>query len=256
MARITASPGSLKVRTLAAKALMNKLIAIVEDEPDILELVSLGLRQAGFRAESHADASSFFRFLDKKRPDLVVLDLMLPDMDGLEVCRILKKSDRTSDIPIIMLTARTEETDKVLGLELGADDYVTKPFSPKELVARVKAVLRRGEIPAGLKEIRFGDHLLLNADRHEVLVDGRPASLTLAEFKILWLLVSQVGRVFTREQILDHLWGREKSVVDRTVDVHIRHLRNKLGKYGKLIANIRGVGYKLDESGRKEKPPE
>jgi two-component system phosphate regulon response regulator PhoB/two-component system alkaline phosphatase synthesis response regulator PhoP len=226
---------------------MNKLIAIVEDEPDILELVSLSLQQGGFRAESYADASSFFRSLDKKRPDLVILDLMLPDADGLDVCKSLRMNERTSAIPIVMLTAKAEETDKVLGLELGADDYITKPFSPKELLARVKAVLRRTEAPPESKEVRVGRHLGLNADRHEVLLDGRPVALTLAEFKILWLLASKAGRVFTREQILDHLWGGEKAVVDRTVDVHIRNLRDKLGEYGTLIVNIRGLGYKIEE---------
>jgi DNA-binding response OmpR family regulator len=226
---------------------MNKLIAIVEDEPDILELVRLSLLQAGFRAEGYADASSFFRSLDRKKPDLIVLDLMLPDADGLDVCKNLRMNERTSAIPIVMLTAKAEETDKVLGLELGADDYITKPFSPKELIARVKAVLRRSEAPPESKEVRVGRHLRLNADRHEVLVDGRPVALTVAEFKILWLLASQSGRVFTREQILDHLWGGEKAVVDRTVDVHIRHLRDKLRENGSLIVNVRGLGYKLEE---------
>jgi DNA-binding response OmpR family regulator len=226
---------------------MNKLIAIVEDEPDILELVRLSLLQAGFRAEGYADASSFFRSLDRKKPDLIVLDLMLPDADGLDVCKNLRMNERTSAIPIVMLTAKAEETDKVLGLELGADDYITKPFSPKELIARVKAVLRRSEAPPESKEVRVGRHLRLNADRHEVLVDGRPLALTVAEFKILWLLASQSGRVFTREQILDHLWGGEKAVVDRTVDVHIRHLRDKLRENGSLIVNVRGLGYKLEE---------
>jgi DNA-binding response OmpR family regulator len=229
------------------KVPLSKLIAVIEDESDILELVSLNLRQAGFRTEGYADASSFFRSLDKKRPDLVILDLMLPDADGLDVCKSLRMNERTSAIPIVMLTAKAEETDKVLGLELGADDYITKPFSPKELIARVKAVLRRGEVLLASKEVRVGRHLELNADRHEVLVDGRPVALTLAEFKILWLLASKTGRVFTREQILDHLWGGEKAVVDRTVDVHIRHLRDKLGEYGSLIVNIRGLGYKLEE---------
>jgi DNA-binding response OmpR family regulator len=229
------------------KVPLSKLIAIIEDESDILELVSLNLRQAGFRTEGYADASSFLKSLDKKRPDLVILDLMLPDMDGLEVCKNLKKNEGTSTIPIIMLTAKAEETDKVLGLELGADDYITKPFSPKELIARVKAVLRRSEAPPESKEVRVGRHLELNTDKHEVLVDGRPVALTLAEFKILWLLASKTGRVFTREQILDHLWGGEKAVVDRTVDVHIRHLRDKLGESGTLIVNIRGLGYKLEE---------
>ncbi|MGB9006845.1 MAG: response regulator, partial [Candidatus Aminicenantales bacterium] len=136
------------------KVPLSKLIAVIEDESDILELVSLNLRQAGFRTEGYADALSFLKSLDKKRPDLVILDLMLPDADGLDVCKSLRMNERTSAIPIVMLTAKAEETDKVLGLELGADDYITKPFSPKELIARVKAVLRRGEVPLASKEVR------------------------------------------------------------------------------------------------------
>ncbi len=228
------------------KGCPGKTIAIVEDESDIRDLVSLALRQAGFRAEPYSQAAGFFKALDRKKPDLVLLDLMLPDMDGLEICKRLKKDDKTAAIPIIMLTARSEETDRVLGLELGADDYVTKPFSPKELVARIKAVLRRAEPGGRPKEIRVGGHLVLDADRHEVQVDGQAVDLTPTEYNILWLLASQTGRAFTREQILDHLWGGEKSVVDRTVDVHIQRLREKLGTYGSWVKNIRGLGYKLD----------
>ncbi len=226
---------------------MNELIAVVEDEPDIRELVSLHLKKAGFRVEAFDRAEPLFRLLDKKRPDLVLLDLMLPDMDGLDVLRRLKKKDDWASIPVVVLTAKGTETDKVLGLELGADDYQTKPFSPKELVARVRAVLRRPKGPSEGRRIEAAGRLVLDTLRHEVTVDGRRVELTSAEFKILSLLASQPGRVFSRNQILDALWGGEKIVVDRTIDVHIRNLREKLGSAADLIKNVRGAGYKVEE---------
>jgi DNA-binding response OmpR family regulator len=225
---------------------MSRLVAIVEDEPDIVELVSVHLRKAGYDVKGFLDAGSFFGFLDTQCPDLVILDLMLPDMDGLEICKHLKSSDTTSSIPIIMLTARGDETDRVLGLELGADDYVTKPFSPRELAARVKAVLRRRATAEAAGRTRVGNILTVDPDRFEVAVRGKRIQLTPTEFRILALLSSDVGRVFTRDQILDHLWGHEKAVIDRTVDVHIKHLRDKLGKAASLVKNVRGVGYKLE----------
>lgn len=225
---------------------MPQLVAVVDDEPDILELVRLNLTRAGFRVEGFPDAAAFWRFLQKERPDVVILDLMLPDADGLEVCRALRGDERWAGIPVIMLTAKVEETDKVLGLELGADDYVTKPFSVKELVARVHAVLRRPGRQDETKTIALGP-LVLDLEKHEVLLEGRPLQLTATEFRILQLLASRRGRVYTRDQILDFLWGHEKAVVDRTVDVHIRNLREKLGPAAGLIKNIRGVGYKVEE---------
>ncbi len=172
---------------------------------------------------------------------------MLPDMSGLDVCKALKRSDEWRAIPVIMATAKAEETDKILGLELGADDYVTKPFSLKELAARIKAVLRRAE-PAPLPSVlEIGAGLVLDAERFEVRRDGVPIDLTSTEFKILRLLASKKGRVFSREQILDELWGNDKIVLDRTVDVHIKNLRDKLGPASRLIKNIRGVGYKVEE---------
>ena len=226
---------------------MKELIAIVDDEPDILELVSLHLKRAGFRTDGFLNAENFLKFIKVEHPDLVILDLMLPDADGLEVCKELKKQAEYSSIPIIMLTAKGEETDKILGLELGADDYVTKPFSPKELVARVKAVLRRQQKREELPKIEIGDMLIILPEKHEVYVEGKRIELTSTEFRILQLLSSKKGWVFSRDQILDYLWGQEKAVVDRTVDVHIKHLREKLGKASPLIKNIRGVGYKLEE---------
>lgn len=226
---------------------MNKLIAIIDDEPDIVELVSLHLKKTGFKVEGFLDASSLFEFMKKEIPDLIILDLMLPDADGFEICKYLKKKDEFSAVPIIMLTAKGEETDKILGLELGADDYITKPFSPKELVARIKAVLRRHSPKEVAQFVEIGRILKIHPEKHEVYAGGKKVILTSTEFKILHLLASKKGWVFTRDQILDYLWGEEKAVVDRTVDVHIRHLRDKLGKAAGLIKNIRGVGYKLEE---------
>lgn len=226
---------------------MKELVAILDDEPDILDLVSLHLKKAGFRIEGFLDAESFFQFMDSKIPDLIVLDLMLPDADGFEICKYLKKKDEFTSIPIVMLTAKGEEMDKVLGLELGADDYVTKPFSPKELVARVKAVLRRKPQREDTKKIEIGDELSIIPEKYEVWAKGEKIDLTSTEFKILLLLASKKGWVFTRDKILDYLWGKEKAVVDRTVDVHIKHLREKLGKAARFIKNVRGVGYKLEE---------
>jgi len=226
---------------------MNELITIVDDEPDILELVSLHLKKSGFRVKGFPDAESFTAFLDTDTPNLIILDLMLPDIDGLEICKYLKRKDTFSSIPIIMLTAKDEETDKILGLELGADDYVTKPFSPKELVARVKAVLRRHTREEETKKIEIGDAIVIDLEKYEVTVKGKKIDLTSTEFRILQLLASRKGAVFTRDTILDYLWGEEKAVIDRTIDVHIRHLREKLGKAAHFIKNVRGIGYKLEE---------
>jgi DNA-binding response OmpR family regulator len=226
---------------------MAALVAVVDDEPDIVELVSLNLQRAGYEVLGFGDAKAFFKSMEKRLPDIVLLDLMLPDMDGLEICKSLRHEARWSSIPVIMLTARSTETDKVLGLELGADDYVTKPFSPRELVARVKAVLRRKSGEADTQQLKIGSLLVIDSDRYEVRVQGKKIELTPTEFRILRFLVSNRGRVFARDQILDHLWGHEKAVIDRTVDVHVRNLREKLGKAASLIKNVRGVGYKIEQ---------
>ena len=225
---------------------MNELVAVIEDEADLAALTAEHLRREGFRVETFGDAERFFRFLGRKRPDLVLLDLMLPDMGGLDVCRALKRSEDWRSIPIIMATARAEETDRVLGLELGADDYVVKPFSHKELAARVKAVLRRVHTPEAGGPIAVGEDLVLDPDRFEARWKGKVLELTSTEFRILHLLAAKKGRVLTREQILDELWGHEKIVLDRTVDVHIKNLRDKLGPAAPLVKNIRGVGYKVE----------
>ncbi len=225
----------------------SKLIAIVDDEPDILELLSLQLKKANFKVREFESGESFFSFLKKNDPDLVILDLMLPDSDGIEICKYLKNDDRYNQIPVIMLTAKGEESDKILGLEIGADDYITKPFSPRELVARVKAVLRREDKTVKSKKTRIGDILEIDQQKYEVYVESTRIDLTSSEFKILKLLSDKKGWVYRREQILDYLGGNDKGVLDRTVDVHIKNLREKLGKAGNFIKNIRGVGYKLED---------
>ena len=225
---------------------MAQVIAALDDEPDLLELLKVSLRKAGYRFEGFQQAEDLYRYLSREKPHLILLDLMLPGTDGLEVCRHIRRTEGLAGIPIIMLTARGDESDKVVGLELGADDYVTKPFSVKELVARIHAVLRR---PGGGETARrtvIGP-LVIDLDKFEVIAGGAKADLTATEFKILQLLASRPGWVFTRDQILDFLWGQEKAVIDRTVDVHIRNLREKLGEAGSLIKNIRSVGYKLEE---------
>jgi two-component system phosphate regulon response regulator PhoB/two-component system alkaline phosphatase synthesis response regulator PhoP len=224
------------------------VIAVVDDEPDILELIGLHLSRAGYAVKSFAAAKPLLHYVGKQLPDLLVLDLMLPDGDGLEICKSLKKDARTQALPILILTAKGEKADIVLGLEFGADDYLVKPFSPAELVARVKAILRRSLTPgAGAADlIRVGADLVIEPGRHAARVGERTVALTSTEFSILLILSRNPGWVFTREKILDALWGDEKDVIDRTVDVHIKHLREKLGAAGALIKNIRGVGYKIE----------
>lgn len=225
---------------------MNELIAIIDDEPDILQLVALQVRKSGFRAAEFPDAACFYRFLNDKRPDLVLLDLMLPDIDGIDVCKYIKGNPQTAAIPVIMLTARAEEFDKVLGLEIGADDYVTKPFSSRELVARIKAILRRSQTAETGNLLTITDGLTIDLEKYEVRADGQPINLTATEFNLLKIIAQKPGHVFSRTHLLDQLWGEDKIVVNRTIDVHIKNLREKLGAYGRLIRNLRGVGYKLE----------
>jgi len=230
------------------KTKVKKTVFVVEDEPDILALIAINLQKSGYDVEEYTEAGPMLKTLEKRTPDLIILDLMLPDHDGLDVCKTLKKSDLYSDIPIIMVTAKTEEFDVVLGLELGGDDYIPKPFSPRELVARAKAVLRRGKTTAGRtsKQISVGDMVTIDTSKYEVRVQGEKVQLTSTEFMILKMLSEKPGWVYSREKILDLLWGDEKDVFDRTVDVHIKNLRDKLGPAGPLIKNVRGVGYKIE----------
>ncbi len=226
-----------------------KLIAVVDDERDILELIEIHLEAAGYAVETFEDVLSFYQFLKKRIPDLVVLDLMLPGYDGLDVCKDLLGERRYKYIPLIMVTAKGTETDRVLGLELGADDYVTKPFAPRELVARVKSLLRRTQLAAVIEEkdvLNIEGELVIDLKRYEVSRKGKKLDLTITEFKIITMFAQRPGIVFSRDEVLNHLWGDDKAVLDRTIDVHIRNLREKLGASGKFVKNVRGVGYKLD----------
>jgi len=225
----------------------DSVIALIEDESDIQDLVTLHLQKHNFKVRAFFDLSSFYRYLNTELPDLIILDLMLPDADGMEVCKFLKNNENYKHIPIIILTARSDEMEKVLGLELGADDYVTKPFSPRELVARVKAVLRRERKEETPNVIIFGNILKVDLQRFEVFVENQKVELTPSEFKILTLLLKRKGWVFSRDSILEELGSSEKGVLDRTVDVHIKNLREKLGPAGSFIKNVRGVGYKITE---------
>jgi two-component system phosphate regulon response regulator PhoB/two-component system alkaline phosphatase synthesis response regulator PhoP len=223
-------------------------IAVVDDEPDILELVAINLGKAGFVTSKYEEAQPLLDSMKRELPDLIILDLMLPDADGFEVCKKLRANSQYKNIPIIMLTAKGDEMDRILGLEFGADDYVVKPFSPRELVARVKAVLRRGKYnTSDTTLIEIGNTLSIDTQKYEVKVQNEAVNLTSTEFKLLFLLAKHIGWVYTRNQILNYLWGNDKIVLDRTIDVHIRNLRDKLGVAGEMIKNVRGVGYKLEQ---------
>jgi phosphate regulon transcriptional regulator PhoB len=222
-------------------------ILVVDDEKDLIELVRYNLELEGFKVFSALDGESGLTMAIKLMPDLVLIDLMLPGIDGLEVCNRLKGSERTARIPIIMLTAKSAESDRVVGLELGADDYVTKPFSPRELAARVKAVLRRSAPSSPAVELLKRGGLTIDLARHEVTCEDKPVSLTATEFKLLQFLVSHPGRVFSRGEIIESVLGKDLLVLDRTVDVHVMSLRRKLGKCGDSIETIRGFGYRFCE---------
>lgn len=226
-----------------------KLITIVDDEEDIVELVSHHLKREGFKVKEFHNGRDFLSYIESVQPDLAVLDIMLPGIDGLEICRILKNKNSTSSIPIIMLTAKASEADVVVGLELGADDYIVKPFSPRELVARVKTVLRRTGVSEDEGNIIKIGPVVVNTEKYEVSVDNNKLTLTTTEFKILEVLAEGKGRVFTRDQLLKkkRLWGDDKLVYDRTIDVHIKNLREKLGIAGGMIKTVRSIGYKLEE---------
>jgi two-component system alkaline phosphatase synthesis response regulator PhoP len=230
-------------------ATQKETIFVVEDEEDILELIRYNLAKEGYTVLGAASGEEAIRLVSRDIPDLIVLDLMLPGLDGLDVCKEIKNNPATSRIPIVMLTAKGEESDIVLGLELGADDYITKPFSPKILLARIKAVLRRIKVAESIKSkaaIHFSG-LTINPNRHQVKVDGEPIELTATEFRILHFLARKPGWVFTRAQIVDAVRGEDYPVTDRTIDVHIVSLRRKLGDRGNVISTVRGVGYRFRE---------
>ena len=222
-------------------------VLVVEDEPDIRALIVHHLTRDGFRCRTAADGLEALAQLRASAPDLVVLDLMLPGMDGLEVCRRLRGDPATAALPIIMLTAKADEVDRVVGLELGADDYLAKPFSTKELVARVRAVLRRSRPGQTARALSVGG-VSLDPARHAVTVGGRPVELTPKEFDLLHALLAAAGRVLSREFLLNRVWGyaRADEIESRTVDVHIRRLRAKLGAEERRIATIKGVGYRFE----------
>jgi two-component system phosphate regulon response regulator PhoB len=224
-------------------------ILVADDEEDILELVGYNLQRDGYRAECVQTGEAALASARANVPDLIVLDLMLPGVDGLTVCKLLKNDARTAGIPIVMLTAKGEEADIVAGLELGADDYVTKPFSPRVLLARIRAVLRRRtvEAPDDSATVRVGD-LVIHPGRREVLAGGRPVDLTHTEFRILHLLARRPGWVFTRYKIVDGVQGSDAIVTDRSVDVHIVSLRRKLGSLGSYVETVRGVGYRMKDT--------
>jgi two-component system phosphate regulon response regulator PhoB len=219
----------------------------VDDEPDAVELIEFNLKGAGYDVITAADGAEALKKARTTGPSLILLDLMLPEVDGLEVCKILRRDAATANIPVIMVTAKAAEIDRVLGLELGADDYVTKPFSPRELLLRIKSMLRRGQIQENkTDQFKLGD-LLIDIPRHLVMVQGRKVDLTATEFKLLTLLAQRRGRVQSREQLLQDVWEYDSLIDTRTVDTHMRRLREKLGKAAKYLDTVRGVGYRFVE---------
>jgi len=223
-------------------------IIVVEDEADILDVIEYNLTREGYKVLGFRDGEQGLEAIRGEEPQLVLLDLMLPGIDGIEICKKVKEDPVTRDVPVIMITAKTEESDVVLGLGVGADDYVSKPFSPKELVARVKAVLRRAPLKETVAKTDRITHdgFVIDNTRHEVTIDGEPVTMTATEFKMLHFLASHPGRVFSREQLLSKVVGSDTVVIDRNVDVHIRSIRKKLGEnHRSLIDTVRGVGYRF-----------
>ncbi len=225
-----------------------KTILIIEDERDVVDLLALHLRKSGKFAVSTAnDGASGLDKARKERPAFIILDLMLPKMPGLEVCKVLKTDPATRHIPIMMLTAKAEEIDRIVGLEFGADDYVTKPFSPREVILRVKAILRRGETRQDDERLTAGA-ITIDPARHNVSVEDKRVNLTSIEFKLLCTLIQRRGRVQARDRLLNDVWGYESVIDTRTVDTHVRRLREKLGKAGTAVETVRGFGYRLREN--------
>ena len=235
---------------------MRQRIVLIEDEKDITELVRYNFRKEGFEVETFISGKEGLEYLRRNPADLALLDIMLPDVDGIEICRHLRSEDHSRSLPVIFLTAKGEEIDRVLGLEIGADDYVVKPFSPRELIARVKAVLRRQSRPAEKHDVVEARDLRLDARTQEVVVRGESIELSTLEFKLLHFLASHPRRIFSREQLLDEVWGRDRFVTPRTVDVHIRRLREKIEVQAdkpRYIQTVRGSGYRFAAGERAEK---
>ena len=229
---------------------MDAKILIVEDERDIAELLRYNLQEAGFETDYVRNGADALQWAVEKTPDLILLDLMLPEVDGTIVCRLLKNDPRTKSIPIVMVTAKDEEKDRVAGLELGADDYITKPFSPREVVLRVSAVLRRIQVGRQTESTKYIEihGLVIQLDKHQVLTENGPVDLTATEFKLITLFARSPGRVFTRDILMDIIWGQDYYGIDRTVDTHVSRLRRKLGEFGNHIETVHGVGYRFKES--------
>jgi two-component system, OmpR family, phosphate regulon response regulator PhoB len=220
-------------------------VLIVDDDPDIARLVSYNLAQAGYETVIAPTGREALRIAQEQTPGLIILDLMLPDVDGMEVCRTLRNQDSTSRIPIILLTARSEEVDRVVGFELGADDYVMKPFSPRELALRVKSILRRTREEPGAADVLSVGGIRLFPDRRQCVVNEDPINLTVKEFDLLYELMRARGNVLTRDGLMDRVWGYHGEATSRTLDTHIRRLREKLGEQGAQIETVRGIGYRI-----------
>lgn len=222
-----------------------KRVLVVEDEPDLVEILRYNLEQEGFDVENVDRGDDALARIRKQAPDLILLDLMLPGMDGLELTRILKRDDKLSQVPVVMLTAKGEEVDRIVGFELGADDYIPKPFSPREVVLRCKAVLRRREPEEEDRQILELGGIELDVAGHQLRVNGEETPLTATEFRLLKLLIERAGRVQTRPQLLSDVWGYAEDIDSRTVDTHIRRLRRKLGPEAERVETVIGVGYRL-----------
>ncbi|NPA58487.1 MAG: response regulator transcription factor [Aquificae bacterium] len=225
------------------------VVYVVEDDEDINDLLVYNLQKEGFTVFPFLSSVEALKSLTQNKPDIILLDIMLPDIDGLEFCKMVKSNPETERIPIIMITAKSTEVDKIVGLELGADDYITKPFSIREVIARIRAVLRRtSRDRTPEKPIKVGG-LEINPDRFQIKVDGRSVDLTAKEFKVLMLLINSNGKVLSRDYILENAWDGNWEVYDRTVDVHIKKIREKLGDYGRFIETVRGIGYRWSGEG-------
>jgi DNA-binding response OmpR family regulator len=230
------------------EAASGKTILIVEDERDVVDLLTLNLRKAGgFIISTAGDGVAGLQKARAENPAFIILDLMLPKMPGLEVCKILKSDPATRQIPIMMLTAKAEEIDRIVGLEFGADDYVTKPFSPREVILRIQAIMRRGDVRAEEERLTAGS-IVIDSARHRVSIAGKPVHLTSIEFKLLLTLLQRRGRVQARDRLLNDVWGYESVIDTRTVDTHVRRLREKLGKAGDAIETVRSFGYRFRET--------
>jgi DNA-binding response OmpR family regulator len=222
-------------------------ILIIEDDKHISKLVKYNLEKTGYDCIAVEDGEKALDVLGKQGSDLIILDIMLPKMDGFEVCRLIKQDPKLKNIPIIMLTAKGEEMDRIVGLELGADDYMVKPFSPRELMLRIKAILKRGKQEESLKDIIKWGALIIDVPKHRVMINNKEIELTLMEFKLLVTLIERKGRVQSRDKLLTNVWGIDAEIYTRTVDTHVKRLREKLGKVGDSLETVRGLGYRFKE---------